>query len=237
MQYLTKFLRESLTLQYHSDLNPKFWVNIFLKEEVRKKLLEISKEWLKFAEIPNSAVKDIVFTGGNANYNYTEDSDIDVHIILDKSKIPNCSDEEYFKDKKLIWSLTHDISVYGAEVEVYAQLGEVNIPKNQGVYSLKTGKWVVKPENLKLDFEHDDLLKKKIDDAIYQIDHALENTTDTKAAEKLLEKFQKLRKHSIAKSGEFTQDNLVFKELRNRGYIDKIRKFIITMTDKKLSLN
>ncbi len=236
MQYLTKFLRESLTLQYHSELNPKFWVNIFLKEEVRKKLLEISKEWLKFAEIPNSAVKDIVFTGGNANYNYTDDSDIDVHIILDKSKIPNCSDEEYFKDKKLIWSLTHDISVYGAEIEVYAQLGEVNIPKNQGVYSLKTGKWVVKPENLELDFEHDDLLKKKIDDAVYQIDHALENTTDTKAAEKLLEKFQKLRKHAIAKSGEFTQDNLVFKELRNRGYIDKIREFILKMTDKKLSI-
>lgn len=236
MQYLTKFLRESLTLQYHSELNPKFWVNIFLKEEVRKKLLEISKEWLKFAEIPNSAVKDIVFTGGNANYNYTDDSDIDVHIILDKSKIPNCSDEEYFKDKKLIWSLTHDISVYGAEVEVYAQLGEVNIPKNQGVYSLKTGKWLVKPENLELDFEHDDLLKKKIDDAIYQIDHALENTTDTKAAEKLLEKFQKLRKHSIAKSGEFTQGNLIFKELRNRGYIDKIREFILKMTDKRLSI-
>lgn len=236
MQYLTKFLRESLTLQYHSELNPKFWVNIFLKEEVRKKLLEIAKEWLKFAEIPNSAVKDIVFTGGNANYNYTEDSDLDVHIILDKSKIPNCSDEEYFKDKKLIWSLTHDISVYGAEVEVYAQLGEVNIPKNQGVYSLKTGKWVVKPENLELDFEHDDLLKKKIDDAVYQIDHALENTTDTKAAEKLLEKFQKLRKHAIAKSGEFTQDNLVFKELRNRGYIDKIREFIVKITDKRLSI-
>jgi hypothetical protein len=236
MQYLTKFLRESLTLQYHSELNPKFWVNIFLKEEVRKKLLEISKEWLKFAEIPNSAVKDIVFTGGNANFNYTDDSDLDVHIILDKSKIPNCSDEEYFKDKKLIWSLTHDISVYGAEVEIYAQLGEVNIPKNQGVYSLKTGKWVVKPENLELDFEHDDLLKKKIDDAIYQIDHALENTTDTKAAEKLLEKFQKLRKHAIAKSGEFTQDNLVFKELRNRGYIDKIREFIVKITDKRLSI-
>jgi len=231
-----KFLLEALTLQYHSELNPKFWVNIFLKEEVRKKLLEISKEWLKFAEIPNSAVKDIVFTGGNANFNYTDDSDLDVHIILDKSKIPNCSDEEYFKDKKLIWSLTHDISVYGAEVEVYAQLGEVNIPKNQGVYSLKTGKWVVKPENLELDFEHDDLLKKKIDDAIYQIDHALQNTTDTKAAEKLLEKFQKLRKHAIAKNGEFTQDNLIFKELRNRGYLDKIREFIVKLTDKRLSI-
>jgi hypothetical protein len=133
-------------------------------------------------------------------------------------------------------NLTHDISIYGAEIEVYAQLGEVNIPKNQGVYSLKTGKWVVKPENLELDFEHDDLLKKKIDDAIYQIDHALQNTTDTKAAEKLLEKFQKLRKHAIAKNGEFTQDNLIFKELRNRGYIDKIREFIVKLTDKRLSI-
>ena len=104
------------------------------------------------------------------------------------------------------------------------------------MYSLKTGKWIVKPENLKLDFEHDDLLKKKIEDAVYEIEHALQNTTDTKAAEKLLEKFQKLRKHAIAKSGEFTQDNLIFKELRNRGYIDRIREFIVKMTDKRLSI-
>ena len=236
MLHLSKFLRESLTLQYHSELNPKFWVNIFLKDEVRKQLLEISKEWLKFAEIPTSAVEDIVLTGGNANFNYTDDSDLDVHIILNPKKIPNCSGEEYFKDKKLIWSLTHDIEIYDTEVEVYAQLGKVKIPDNQGVYSLKTGKWIVKPENLKLDFEHDDLLKKKIDDAVYEIEHALQNTTDTKAAEKLLEKFQKMRKHAIAKSGEFTQENLVFKELRNRGYIDKIREFILSMTDKRLSI-
>jgi hypothetical protein len=231
-----KFLLEALTLQYHSDLNPKFWVNIFLKEEVRKKLLEIAKEWLKFSETPANAVEDIVLTGGNANFNYTEDSDLDVHIILDKKKLPKCNDEEYYKDKKLIWSLTHDINIYDTEVELYAQLHQVKIPKNQGVYSLKTGKWIIKPENLKLDFEHDDLLSKKIDDAIHQIDHAIENTTDTKAAEKLLDKYQKMRKHAISRSGEFTQENLVFKELRNRGYIDKIRKFIITMTDKRLSL-
>ena len=135
MLHLSKFLRESLTLQYHSELNPKFWVNIFLKDEVRKQLLEISKEWLKFAEIPTSAVEDIVLTGGNANFNYTDDSDLDVHIILNPKKIPNCSDEEYFKDKKLIWSLTHDIEIYDTEVEVYAQLGKVKIPDNQGVYS------------------------------------------------------------------------------------------------------
>jgi len=51
-----------------------------------------------------------------------------------------------------------------------------------------------------------------------------------------LEKFQKMRKHAIAKNGEFTQENLVFKELRNRGYIGKIRNFILSMTDKRLSI-
>jgi len=237
MQYLTKFLRENLTLQYHSELNSKFWVNIFLKDEVRKQLIEIAKEWLKFAEVPTSAVEDIVLTGGNANFNYTDNSDLDVHIILKPKKLDICKkDPNYYKDKKLIWSLTHDIKIYNTPVEVYAQTENVEIPKNQGVYSLKKGRWLVKPENLNLDFSNDSLLQKKIEDHIYQIEHAINNTTDNRAAEKLLNKFQKLRGASIAKDGEFSQDNLIYKELRNLGYIDKIRKFILRMTDKKLSL-
>jgi hypothetical protein len=80
-------------------------------------------------------------------------------------------------------------------------------------------------------------LDKKIEDHIYEIEHVLNNTSDIKAAEKLLKRYKKLREASIAKEGEFSQDNLIFKELRNRGYIDRIRKFILTMTDKKLSLN
>ena len=237
MKYLTSFLRENITLQYHSELNPKFWVNIFLKDEVRNHLIEISKEWLKFTETPSSFVDDIVLTGGNANYNYTENSDLDVHIILKPEKLDICKkDPNYYKDKKLIWSLTHDITIYNTPVEVYAQTENVEIPKNQGVYSLKKNKWLVKPENLNLDFSADSLLDKKIEDHIYEIEHALNNTSDIKAAEKLLKRYKKLRESSIAKEGEFSQDNLIFKELRNRGYIDKIRKFIITMTDKKLSL-
>ena len=237
MRKLRNFLSEALTLQYHSELNPKFWSNYFLKDEVREKLVEIAKEWLKFSKTPISSVEDIILTGGNANYNYTDKSDLDIHILLDPDKIPSCYDEtDYYKDKKLIWSLTHEITIYDVPVEVYAQTENIEIPKNQGVYSLKTGKWIVKPENLDLNFSNDSLLQKKIEDHIYQIEHAINNTTDNKAAEKLLNKFQKLRGASIAKDGEFSQDNLIYKELRNLGYIDKIRKFILSMTDKKLSL-
>jgi len=237
MQYLRQFLKESSTLEYHSELNPKFWVNVFLKEDVRNHLLEIAKEWLKFSETPSSAVTDIVLTGGNANFNYTDNSDLDIHIILNPRKIPKCNDETYFKDKKLIWSLMHSISIYGTSVEVYAQVGEIDIPKNQGVFSLKTNKWVVKPENLNINFEKDPLLDKKIKDAIYEIEHALNSATDNTVIDKILNKYKKMRETAIRSGGEFTQENLVFKELRNLGYIDKIRNFTITMLDKKLSLN
>jgi UTP:GlnB (protein PII) uridylyltransferase len=82
----------SLTLQYHDELNPKFWENDQLKEEVREKLLEIADAWIEFAQIPTEAVVDVLFVGGNANYNYTNYSDIDVHILIDKDKMPDCPD-------------------------------------------------------------------------------------------------------------------------------------------------
>jgi len=238
MRKLRNFLSEALTLQYHSELNPKFWSNYFLREEVREKLLEIAKEWLKFSKTPISSVEDIILTGGNANFNYTDKSDLDIHILLDPNKIPSCYNEtDYYKDKKLIWSLTHDIEIYGSPVEVYAHTSDVQPPhKNQGIYSLKQAKWVMKPERANVNFEKDELFQRKLDDLIVEIEHAMQSTTDTKVAEKLLDKITKTRRASIAKGGEFSQENLIFKELRNLGYIDKIRSFVISKVDDRLSL-
>ena len=77
-----------LSLQYHDELNPKLWDKNDLKEDVRQKLLEIAKKWQEFAKIPDSAVHDIVITGGNVNRNYTDLSDIDVHFLIDNKPIP-----------------------------------------------------------------------------------------------------------------------------------------------------
>jgi hypothetical protein len=41
---------------------------------------------------------------------------------------------------------------------------------------------------------------------------------------------------AIAKGGEFSLENLVFKELRNQGYIDKIDMYVKSEQDKALSL-
>jgi hypothetical protein len=119
-----EYIREGLsTLEYHPTLNPDLWQDNKLKEEVRNKLIEIGQTWVDWANIPVNSVKDIILVGGNANFNYTPKSDVDIHILIDVDEIPNCPDfiDDYLKDKKQLWSLTHDIKIHGHDVEVYAQ--------------------------------------------------------------------------------------------------------------------
>jgi hypothetical protein len=78
MLSFAEFLSEDLTLRYHNTLNQKLFDGETLKPEVRITLINIAKAWQKSAMIPDSIVKDIIFTGGNANFNYTKYSDIDV---------------------------------------------------------------------------------------------------------------------------------------------------------------
>ena len=54
--------------------------------------------------------------------------------------------------------------------------------------------------------------------------------------EKLKEKFKEMRTGSIAKYGEFSHGNLIFKELRNLGYLDKMNDYIKSKQDQNLSL-
>ena len=73
-----------------------------MKSVVRKKLLHIGTTWAAWAHIPTDAILDIILVGGNANFNYTDHSDVDIHIIVNKKKLPNCPElvDDYFKDKK-----------------------------------------------------------------------------------------------------------------------------------------
>lgn len=60
-----------LTLQSHEELNPELWSGDKLDPKVWQSLNRIGKEWAEFANIPKKAIKDVILTGGNANYNYT----------------------------------------------------------------------------------------------------------------------------------------------------------------------
>lgn len=232
------FLKESqLTLEYHDTLNPKLWDGDTLKSQVRTKLLMIARTWAAFAKIPNAAITDIILVGGNANFNYTPYSDIDLHVVVDMEKIPECEGllDEYLRGKKQLWGLVHDITIYGHDVELYAQDQDTQYTKDQGVYSVKSNKWLVKPVKRQVNL-NDPGIKRKVEQYVEKIDTLIDTSAEDEAFESLKTKFREMRAAALKQGGEFSVENLVFKELRNRGYLDKVTEYLRSKQDERLSL-
>jgi hypothetical protein len=230
---------EDISLQYHNNLNPKLWDDGKLKSEVRGKLIQFAETWRDFAMIPKEMVQDIVITGGNANYNYTEQSDIDVHLVVDRDGfgIPRDFIDQFLQDKKILWTMTHpDIKIYGYPLEPYAQDPAEAIPMNQGQYSLMNDQWIQMPSNLNIDFTSNKVLNDKVEHYKHVIDRMIRSNASDAALKAIKTKITAARGPAIAKGGEFSLENLVFKELRNQGYIDKIDMYVKSEQDKALSL-
>lgn len=235
-----KLLNElKLTLKSNDTLNPKLWSKEGkLDPEVWRALDRIGKEWAQFAKIPKSAIKDVTITGGNANYNYTKYSDIDLHLIVDKDAIdcPSVLDE-YLQAKKQLWALTHDVTVKGQPVELYAQDYKDSWKEGQGIYSMKQQKWLQKPTPYKIDRNHPEVIR-KTKELMYQIDSLIgANSNDMQAFKNIKGRLKGMRSAAIEKGGEYAPENLVFKELRNRGYLDKMNKYLRDLEDQDLSLS
>jgi hypothetical protein len=234
LKYLTE---EDLTLEYHDTLNPKIWDGDELKSEVQAKLLQIAKKWATFAKIPDFAVTDIILVGGNANYNWTKFSDLDLHVVVNREDLADCPDllDDYLQNKKQLWALVHDITIYGHDVELYAQDKETPYPKKQGVYSVKDKKWIAQPKHEAVDFRGPVLLA-KVKQYTERIDTLISTNAEDESFSKLKEKFKNMRSSGLKKIGEFSLENLIFKELRNRGVIDRMTKYLQSRLDQKLSL-
>lgn len=245
-------VNEETTLEYHDKLNPKIWNdNRTLKDDIHAKLLEIADAWRDFAGIDIDQVKDLIITGGNCNYNYTDKSDIDLHLVVERNHILDhevdcyCAQcqvnrsfiDDYLRDKKILWTLTHpDISIKGYPVELYAQ-DVTEVPHyGQGVYSLNKNEWIQSPQYLSLDFENNFHLQKKVKFYRDMIDKLIDNHADDDALKIVKDKITSQRGDSIAKGGEFAFGNLVFKELRNAGYLDKVDDYLKSKRDRQLSL-
>ena len=102
-------------------LNPKIWDHDHLKPDVRGALIRMAEDFLAFVEVPVDVI-DIVITGGNVNYTYTKDSDIDLHIIADFDSV-ECEREtaELFDSKRLLYKRQHSLEIYGIPVELYIE--------------------------------------------------------------------------------------------------------------------
>lgn len=229
-------LFEKVNLQYHRRLNKRiFDSDDIMKDDVRKQLLKFAEFFRSFAKIPQFIVTDILMTGGNANYNYTVLSDIDVHLLIDRTKMGSDAElvDDYLQDKKTLFTLTNHIKVAGYNVEPYAQDITESIPKNQGCYSILNNIWVQHPENLKLKFSKDEILEKGVEYYSGLINHIIDAKLDLDNIKVLKDKMRSKRNTSIAKDGEFGRFNLIFKSLRNDGLLDRLNAYEKTLQLKK----
>lgn len=227
------------------QLNPIFFDNENkIREIIRDKLLVIAKKAFEDLEI-KSEIIDITFTGSLANFTYNEDSDIDLHIILSFKDINK--DQALVKRaldcNKFVWNLRHNITFAGHEVEIYFQDKE-EIHSSTGVYSLLNNKWLVEPRILKGEI-NDELVNKKLNSYKQHI-HSLERESKKEItknyaekilnnSKKLMSKLRKERKNGLEEDGEISINNIVFKKLRQEGFIDMLTDITHKAYDKSLA--
>ena len=222
-----------------------------MDSRVRLKLLDIAQDFIEFLDVNWVKPEDTIVVGSIANYNWSRYSDIDLHIVMDYSKVDERKKfvENYFQSKKKEWNDTHDkINIFGFPVELYVQDKDAE-NASSAVYSLDKNKWIKKPERATFTKKDIDsaLIKKKasgIMTDIEKIEDAEKNSNDDYKNRKLYDKSSDLidtitdtRKKSLsATKDEMNTDNLVFKVLRRNGYLDKLFKLRDKTYDKMNSL-
>lgn len=219
-------------MRFHEELNPKLFNGLELKPEVKEKLNEIAEAFKEYLDIPEDAILDERITGSSASYNYTEYSDLDLHLIIDYEKVhEDCPlVEGYLWSYKSQFNANHDISIYGIPVEVYAEDSKQEAISN-GVYSLMEDKWLKEPKKIPPTDNDEDVQAK-----YQELKDAIDKCDDSEVANELLDKIYTMRKSGLAEVGEFSTENMAFKLLRNDGSIDKLKKLKKEKVDKQLSL-
>ena len=158
-------------IAYHDNLNPEVWDGDELRVDVRYKLLEIAKRFIEYLEVPNFKLEDVILRGSLVNYNYTQYSDFDLHIVTDFTAIKGDITEAFYLAKKKIWNDEHDITIKGHEVELYV---EDRAAKNvsEGTYSVLDARWLRIPEHQQPDID-DRAVSAKARDLMTQINRAV----------------------------------------------------------------
>lgn len=230
-------------IEKHNELNPKLFNDNKLKTEVREKMLAIVDEFEAVLEEAGIALNktDVIFIGSNASYNYTKDSDIDLHIIADASAL-ECPEELaglLYSAYRTIFKHNMEIDFYGIPVEVYVETSKTPRVSN-GVYSVLNDEWIKEPvaedipeidmDSFKAEYN---TWETKCQDLIK--DAKNESSVTSKDIETLINDIYIQRQTGLA-DGEYSNGNLIFKELRNTGLLDELKDLKNEIRSKELSL-
>lgn len=230
---MSKILNEKIEI--HKKLNPLIWQeDNSLLPEVKESLLNIVKEFKQYCDIPISII-DAIIVGSNASFNYTSYSDIDLHIIVNFDLF-NSSKEvliALFSAEKTSFNKEYNIKIHGIDVEVYVEDVNTSAVSN-GIYSLYQDRWIKFPK--KIDPIEDPRLEELTDKWSLYIEKNILPTNNIDKVNDSINTLYMIRKNSINVNGEFGIGNQLFKEIRNKGFLDKLKDKRMELLSKSLSL-
>jgi hypothetical protein len=210
-----------------------------MRDDIKIALLKISDDFIESLGV-EFFIHDIVLTGSLANYNWSNFSDVDLHIVIDYKESKHNSEilKEFFDAKKNVWNEKHNIVIKGYDVELYVQdVNEEHV--SSGVYSILHNKWIIEPEQKNPNID-DRMILQKGEEYMKKIDNIVEKGMKGEDVlndiENIRSKIKSFRQSGLDSGGEYSYENLTFKLLRRNGYIGKLLKLKITLTDKKLSV-
>ena len=236
---------EEESFQPHDELQPDIWDGDELRPEVRQRLMEITHDFLEDLDVP-VRMEDLRFTGSLANYTWSKYSDIDLHIVVDFSKIDDNVElvKAFFDQARMRWNDKHRIMIHGFEVEVYLE----NVDEEHystGIYSLLDNEWIaqpIPPSEQTIDYETAD---KKAQDYKDRIDciatEVMENRQDYELAlrciDRIKEKIRDMRKAGLSSPDSvFSPENIAFKILRRDDALKKLHDLKYVAYDQLMSI-
>ena len=233
------------------ELVPNIWnPDGKLNSRIRLKLLDIADDFWEYVNLTWVKPSGIILTGSICNFNWSQYSDIDLHLIVDFDEIDEKTEfvKDYLDSKKNEWNNEHSgLQIMGYPVELYVQNLE-EMPKSNGIYDLEENDWVREPnpDDIKSIGLNKFSIKEKAAKIMTIIDDmydALASTSDSHKIEQmgddasyLWKKVKEMRKSSLEKDGESGSGNIVYKILRREFYLDKLWRLKVMCYDKLNSI-
>lgn len=215
------------------ELNPKIWEDKKLKRDVREAIIDIVSEFMDNLIIPVE-ILDVRVVGSNASYNYTEHSDLDVHIISNLELVGSPTEivQALYNSERSNFNRTHNIKIKGIDVELYVEDVNSSVTSN-GIYSVIDDIWIKEPQIIKERPVKID--KKELRDLVNSVKSVLADG-DSDDIKDCINMLYLMRKDSIATDGEYGVGNLLFKEIRNRGLLSALKDKYNEMISDELTL-
>ena len=220
-------------MEIHSTLNQKLFSGEKLKPEIKDRILKIVDAFVSDLTIKPDVI-DIQLVGSNVSYNYTPNSDLDVHIVTNFELLA-CDEnlvQALYNAEKTNFNKNHDIKIKGINVELYVEDVKAGTASN-GVYSVLEDDWVKFPKKLTGIKEYD--LSREVGIWKDKIEDALSSGTEQEVKD-IINRLYMIRKNSILIDGEYGKGNQLFKEIRNLGLLDELKEKVHELLSRELSL-